>query len=442
MKQKIYFAKYCLLKHKTLSKYRQVMKEQYLDAETLHKLNWERTKAIVTHAYENAPFYRQRFNKIDFHPKDLKNETDFEQLPPLTRADIQNNTDNIIASGYTKKMLNKITTGGSTGEPLTVYHPKDVARITLLWRMLSWWGLKPGVNMATIYRETESLKKRLINKAIGWPVSVLQLNAANYGPKEIEEFVAQFNRSTPVLLHGYVGAVDDIASYILKEKIKTKPPKAIWVTSAPLSSVQEARIQKAFGAPVCDQYGSCEVFYSAAECSRKEGLHMFSDVQRIDFLKDNFHSVQVGKLGQIALTDFDNYAFPLIRYLNGDYGRRLTQPCSCGRTLPLMDKVSGRISERLIMPSGRRVSGEYMTTIFDDYPELVERFQVYQGSDYNIAIRVVCRLQTPETLRILERIKGKVGEQTSHEVDVKIVFVTKIPTYRGKLRFVVSDASH
>lgn len=429
-----------MLKFGAYSKYHEAMRSQYYQSELLHELNWKRTRELVAHAYENVPFYHARFRDIGFLPGDLKNESDFELIPTLNRFDIQNHANEMIARGYNIKQLNKVTTGGSTGAPLTIYHPKSVARVASLWRMQSWWGLKPGASIATIYRESLGAKK-VMNSIIQWPVPVVRLNAASYTPDDMRDFIRAMNHKRPSILHGYVGAVDDVASYVLSNHIEVESPTAVWVTSAPLSAVQEGRIQRAFGAPVYDQYGSCEVFYMAAECPAKEGLHMFDDVHRIEFLDDNHRTVPDGKHGLIAVTDFDNYAFPLIRYLNGDCGRRLTSSCSCGRTLPLMDKVGGRVSDLIALPSGRKISGEFMTTIFDDYPSIVERFQVHQASDCSIAIKVVCHCRDKKARDILEGIRSNVLACTGNEVEVRVEFVDRINTDRGKLRFIISDVA-
>lgn len=50
---------------------------------------------------------------------------------------------------------------------------------------------------------------------------------------------------------------------------------------------------------------------------------------------------------------------PLIRYENGDRGRRLKGQCPCGRTLPMIDSVKGRESGSFVLPSGKTINGEF-----------------------------------------------------------------------------------
>ena len=59
-----------------------------------------------------------------------------------------------------------------------------------------------------------------------------------------------------------------------------------------------------------------------------------------------------GETGRVVITDFTNFATPLIRYEIGDYaevgGRH------CGRWLPLLQRILGRHRNLMVLPDGRR----------------------------------------------------------------------------------------
>lgn len=272
-----------------------------------------------------------------------------------------------------------------------------------------------------------------------WPTTHILLNATSFTEQDIVEFLRQFNRVKPRLLHGYVGALDVVAEYVLTHKLQIYPPEAIWATSAPITPIQQQRIEKAFGGPVYDQYGCCEMYWLAAECPSRRGLHMFYDIRRFEFLNETATPVADGEYGNIAITDLENYYFPLIRYLNGDRGRRLLTTCDCGCNLPLMDKVKGRVSETFRLPSGTRLNGEYLTTLFDDFPEAVKQFQVHQFADGNIVIRIVPNPVFPGADELYERVRRHLHDSVRREVDVRLEKVEKIPQTGGKLRFVTSE---
>lgn len=432
--------KYTVAKPAAIKHFRRTLHEQRLDTNALSKLNWSRTKELLEYAYHKVPFYRQRFKSIGLHPADITSPNHFSQVPVLTKQDIRNHFKELVSEDAKPRDLRLSTTGGSTGEPLKVYHQKQVVRSAMLWRMLLWWGLHPGLTYASVYRQQcSTLVQKLGNWLMNWPGRRVHLDAAELTPDTMNHFMGVMQRHKPKMLHGYVGAVDELASHILAHSIHLPPMKVIWVTSAPLNEVQRLRIEKAFGAPVCDQYGCCEVYWLAAQCPVRNGLHMMHDVRRIEFLDENYKPVSTGEFGQIAVTDFENRYFPFIRYLVGDRSRALSEKCECGLTLPLMDHVRGRITDMVRTPSGKSISGDYLTTIFDNTPDAVRQFQVFQAADYSLELRIVPNHSYTGLPLILKEVKQMLEKKLQGEVSIKMVQCDHIPHDRGKQRFVISE---
>jgi phenylacetate-CoA ligase len=440
IKSAIFFAKYSIIKPTALHAYRQAIRNQFLSQDELDNLNWHMTRRLLEYAYAKTAFFKKRFDTIGLHPEDIKYPEDFSKVPVLTRKDLKDNFDEMVSKDARAKELRLSTTGGSTGEPIKVYHQKKVVRAAMGWRMLSWWGLGPGNDFASIYRDIRTdWKGYLINALTWWPTRKLLLNAVLMNEPQIISFLKQYNQVKPNLIHGYVGAVDNLSSYILDNNIEVHSPLAIWVTSAPLSKVQERRISKAFGATVYDQYGSCEVYWMAAECPAKKGLHMFHDTKRIEFLDNDNLPCLPGEIGNIAVTDLENFYFPLIRYLNGDRGRGLPGECSCGVKLPLMDKVRGRTTDIIRLPNGSSIAGDYMTTLFDDFPDAVKQFQVHQHADYSLEIRVIPEVGIQNIDDTLTIVRKRLEKSIAGQTTVTICKTNTILQTSGKLRFVKSD---
>ena len=440
VKSSVFLFKYSLVKRNAKEYYRELLNNQYLSPDELAALNWKRTKALLSYAYDKVPYYKMRFSAIGLQPDDIKNPEDYTNVPLLTREDLQKNFQGLVSTEARPQDLRLSTTGGSTGEPVKVFHEKKVVRAATGWRMLSWWGLNPGNDFASVYRDTKTdLRSRIMDTLMWWPTKKIQLNATSLDVASMDRFILQFQKVKPSLLHGYVGAVDHLAAYILDHARSVPAPKAIWVTSSPLSSVQEKRIEQAFHAPVYDQYGCCEIYWLAAQCPEKGPLHMFGDIRKFEFLDEQNRPCPRGELGKIVVTDLENYLFPLIRYVNGDRGRSMQGICSCGVTLPLMDKVKGRITDMIKLPDGTAISGDYMTTIFDDVPDAVRQFQVYQKADYSIEILVVPNPSFTGLGKVMEQVKIHMKKAVNDAVPVAVKEVAEIPQKGGKLRFVRSE---
>ena len=159
----------------------------------------------------------------------------------------------------------------------------------------------------------------------------------------------------------------------------------------------------------------------------------------LEFLGDDGRAVERGEYGRTVITNLEDEAFPLIRYENNDRGGWLVDPCACGRTLPCIDSVKGRESESFVLPSGKVVSGEYLTTLFDARPDLVRGFRVVQHRDASITVEYVPAKGRDEgERRMAEALSGLV-RVVGGEVPVAFKPVREIPHDRGKLRFVVRE---
>jgi len=220
-------------------------------------------------------------------------------------------------------------------------------------------------------------------------------------------------------------------------------PKVVWTTSAPLSPVQRKLIEEAFGAPVCDEYGSCECRWIACQCAECKGLHVNVEHVHIEFADDANQPVPKGEYGRTLLTNLEDEVFPLIRYENNDRGRWLSEPCSCGHTLPCIDSVKGRESESFVLPSGKTINGEYLTTIFDATPDIVRGFRVIQHKDASITIEYIpadeVKVRGEGEQRNVLQVLNAFADRLGGEVPIEFKKVAEIPHDRGKLRFVVRE---
>ena len=440
LKRDFYCWKYNIAKPGSTAYYKQLCRNQMLCPEEIEDLSLNKTRKLLKYAYDHVPFYKKRFLSIGAVPEDFQTARDFEKFPILTRADLMENFNELLSDEYTMKDVRISTTGGSSGTPAKVCHPRSLPRAAMGWRLLDWWNISPADDMADVYRDVRnSLKSKIFQWVQAFPGRQLLLNATSFSENDMKVFLDNFCRMKPALLHGYVGAVDTLSGYMLEHEIKVPAPKAIWLTSSPITQVQQKRIEKAFNAPVYDQYGCCEIYWLAAECPKRTGLHMFQDIRRIEFTDDSGFSVPTCEYGQIVITDLENYAFPLIRYANGDSGRRLKKDCSCGCNLPLMDKVKGRVSETFLLPSGTRINGEFLTTLFDDTPDAVKQFQVHQQTDGSIVLKVIPNIKFQDLEQTLENVKNNLLNAINHEVPIAVEKVDSIPQKGGKLKFIISD---
>ena len=438
-KNLLYLWKYNKLKSGSKEYFDQLVANEDLTYDELQQVQWQKTKKLVKHAYDHSAFYRERFDEIGIENGLVQSEEQFRSIPILTREDLISRSDQIMCKGVDKRTMNSITTGGSTGEPVTVYHPKNVNRAAALWRMKGWWGLSAVASVGTVYRGSSDWKTRLKNKLVNWPSRLIHLDAANMTEKKLKAFIFEWNRSKPTLLHGYVGGLMELLEYAEAKEIELHSPRAIWTTSAPLTEVQRVRLESFFKSEVYDQYGCCEVFYLAAEGPEKYGLRFFSDIRRVEFVDEHDECVADEVEGDVIITDLENFDFPIIRYRNGDRSRFLQRREDLNHPFEVISAIKGRISERIVTPTGIVITGEYLTTIFDDFAHAIRAFKVHQDISYNLTIYVVPKLSGKEFDKVLTIVKERLLKNADYSIEIFYQIVGHIEHEAGKLRFISSD---
>ena len=445
MREILYRMKWKRFHPASFAKFAALKANEYLSLDELMARQELARQVLVRGAMEHTAFYPKSYGEAGFEIGDIGKDGWFERLPVVTKKELREHFDEFV-NPEARQFLRVSTTGGSTGTPTKTGYDGRAVEEVYGWRLLDWFGVKPWDNHAYVWRDTRhSLKSRLINAALWWPTKHLKLDATFITDDAIEKFLRGLNRVRPTLLQGYVGAVTQVAQYVIDHpefkhsniRAFEHFPKVVWTTSAPLSAVQRSLIQAAFNAPVCDQYGSCEIRWIAQQCAECKGLHVNAEHVSLEYVDENNKPVPNGEYGKTLLTNLEDFVFPLIRYENGDRGRYLTESCSCGRTLPCIDAVKGRESESFVLPSGKTINGEYLTTIFDATPDLVRGFRVVQHKDASILIEYIPNAggNEREILKVLEAFAVRLGG----EVPIEFKKVDSIPHDRGKLRFVVRE---
>lgn len=193
-------------------------------------------------------------------------------------------------------------------------------------------------------------------------------------------------------------------------------------------------IEAVFGVGVLDRYGCEEVSLIGCECEHHQGLHLNIEHLVIEFLDDQDQPVPMGTPGRIVVTDLMNKAMPLIRYQVEDVGVPSVKTCTCGRGLPLMESVTGRVADFLVKPDGSKVAGvSLIENTLTHFPGL-DQMQIVQEDQCTLHIRLVPGVEfSPQVLeQLLDYFKQVFGTG----MVIEFSFVKEIlPEPSGKYRF-------
>lgn len=440
MKELLFKSKYFLFKPKTFKFFTEIKNSEKKSIQELEIESFEKFKKIFRYAYENSPFYKSKYEKAGITPDSLLSREQIESVPLLTKEEIRNHYKDIITKHANKRYVGISTTGGSSGIPVRTFFDKRVPIEAFGWRYLNRWGLNPWDDGAYIWRMIR--KNKILNSfnlILWWPTKKIRLDASYLDNYKLDEFRFKINKYKPRLIQGYIGAVYEFADYLFKNKLCIHSPKCVWVTSAPMGKSQRKIIEEVFNAPVYDEYGSSEIPWLAAQCNRKELLHINFEGRLIEIVDDLNRKLGYDQEGKILITDLMNYYFPLIRYENGDKGSLSSSVCGCGSNLPLLNPVKGRVSDMIRNPYGKVLDGSFLTTMFDDITDCINVFQFYQKSDYRILLKVVPNKNFNSYYKIIENHFDTLKRNYFSDFDIELELMEEIKSDRGKTRFIISE---
>jgi phenylacetate-CoA ligase len=206
--------------------------------------------------------------------------------------------------------------------------------------------------------------------------------------------VDTIRRERPDVLAGYGQALADLARFVNRENLRTWDTIPVIYGAERLWAHDRADLAQAFGPAVFETYGCREVMLIASECPSHDGMHLSMETLLTEVVvreaDGSVRAAQPGELGEVLVTDLTNFAIPFIRYSNGDLAvAGKSDPCACGRTLPRLGSVEGRVTETLLDGTGARVNGLVFNVVIAHLAHAIRQFQVVQHKDRAVTLRVV-----------------------------------------------------
>jgi len=414
-----------------------LQQSQWWSTEELKQYQNEKLRAVIKHAYENVPYYRDLFEERKLTPGDIKTTEDLLKLPLLTKAIIRRNFPHyIVAKNIPKKQMMPMASSGSTGEPLQYYITKDAYCFNLacIIRGWYWFGFRLGDRYIKL---SQNPREGIKNKVIDLVHRCDYVLSQSLTQEDIAEIVQRIRSSKAKTIRGYPSTLYVLADYIKKNGVTDIKPFAVTTTGEILFPHMRKLIESQFNCPVFDAYsgeGGANVF----ECTTHEAYHISAEYAFTELIQNGERIDTEGK-GEVVSTNFWNYAVPFIRYNVKDVAVLGNRKCSCGRGLPVLERIEGRDSDILVTPSGKHLIVHFFTGYFE-WVDTVEQFQVVQEEPDKITLKLIPNDKFDEEARskIEKDVSGYIGD----DVHLEIQIVDAIPlTPSGKRRFVISEVN-
>ena len=257
----------------------------------------------------------------------------------------------------------------------------------------------------------------------------MMLNTFQVSDQRWLEYADRIRSYKPYFVAGYAGSLYQLARVARKYNVRLYQPRFVYSSAELLQKFMRSEIEEQFRARVYDYYGSREVGAIAGECTKGK-LHVFSMNNVVEVLKRTGRSAKAHEGGDIVITNLHNFAMPLIRYRIGDTGSLGNESCHCGSTLPVLESLSGRVTDHFRVRDGGLVHGEFFTHLFY-FRDWVDRFQVVQV-DFDLVRVLVVPATAPDAGDVSE-ITGGIRAVMGDDCSVEWRYVECIPqTTQGK----------
>jgi phenylacetate-CoA ligase len=357
----------------------------------LRSLQLEGLKWTVRHAYENSPFYRQRFQKAGLAPDDIRSLDDLARLPFTTADDLQEGYPFPFRAAPFDKIVRIHASSGTTGKrKVLCYTQKDIDDwADMFARCYEMAGLSP---------------EDRVQIAVGyglWTAGVgFQLGCERFGALAVPVGPGNTEMQCEMLvdLQSTVFCATASMALLMAEEVQRRRIRdqlalnKVIIGAERHSESMDRRISDLLGIEhVFDIPGLTELYGpgTGLDCGRHEGTHYWADYYILEIINpDTLEPVPPGETGEMVVTTLRKEAAPLIRYRTRDLSRVIPERCSCGNPLPMHDRILGRSDDMFIVRAVNVYPGQ-IDHLLSHVPEMGSEFQIHlerrtDGRDYMI----------------------------------------------------------
>lgn len=399
-------------------------------------LQEERFAALIKHAAQYVPHYRDLFRAQNIDPLTLTLENFSRRLPVLNKAELIAAPQRFHSEYFARNAL-PLFTSGTSGSPLPVSCAAEARAINYaFYRALL---LRHG---SDVRERSATFAGRLLvaenERNVFWRKDfyngTLYLSSYHITESTLPGYIQALRRWQPVYIDSYPSAIALVADYINRHRIDHGLRlKFVLTSSETLTEQARDSISSAFQCPVVDQYGCTEMAVWAS--GNSDGRYAVDGrYALVEFVP------QPGTADSHAVicTGLLNFAMPLIRYDIGDRVAGALSPDSTPFYGQTFGSVLGRQDDMIVTSDGRNIGR--MDPAFKGLHG-IKQAQIVQHTPTQIEVLVVPGEAADHNL-VASQLKTNIRERTSPDMDVTVRFVEGIAlTKSGKFKSVISRVS-
>lgn len=402
-----------------------------------------RLRDMLVTAVTRVPHYRDRWRETGLTRADVARFEieDLARVPELTKADVRRAPDALLVDGIRPAGIMVQHTSGSTGTPLQILWTRREMRRSVALRearSAGWAGVSYRGSRATF-----SGRQLVPDRLRGGPFHRFNLaerqvyfSPFHLGPSTVAQYVDALRQHRPDWLNGYAFSYYTLARLAQEAGLDVPSPTAVVTTSEKVTPAMRRVMEAVYGCKVYEEYGTVEDVMYVCECEHG-GLHVNPDAGIVEILDAAGQPAPPGQPGRVVATGFVREQQLFVRFALGDEAAWATTPCTCGREMPCLLGVTGRLEDAVVGPDGREMVRFH--GIFADQPHVVEG-QIVQETPTHIVVRVVT---APGFSEVDARsLRQRITTRLTEAVRVDVEPVTEIPrSAAGKYQAVISKVA-
>lgn len=414
----------------------QLHNNQWLPIQELEKIQLKKLKQILAYSYEKVPFYRKYYDQHGVHPNDLKSLEDIRKFPIISKElardtplQERKSVDIDLSQCVTRK------TSGSTGIPVSILDDKHSLSYidAYLFRRYLEYGYKLWEKICrTDTHPIESPTQTTRRAQHTLSKQTERTGRFRSLPLEdgIEKNIEMIKKERPQILMAYPSYLRVLAKVLHDQQDNTIRPRIIMTHGEVLDEASRALFNSTFNSQVYNGYGCIEVAPRgmAWECKQRSGLHINSDLVLLEVLNDG-EPVSPGERGEVVATSLFRFATPMIRYRVGDMCTLSDDKCACGREMPLIKNIDGRLVDFIELPDGQQIPPYTIMSLLQNVPG-IGRYQIIQETQNKIVTRIEKSKDFDQTT--ITKIRDVCTKLFSSDIQLEINTIEQFPIEIGK----------
>lgn len=346
----------------------------------------QQLREVVRKAHAETVYYREQFDRLGFDPQVDFTFDDYAQLPVLSREDVHAAGPGLLSSAVPPEQRYKDSTGGSTGVPTEFWlGPNERGwRDSGMERFFEILGVPEGSRTALLWghhldpKRADTLRERYQ----AFVANTRWFDSMRLSPQTLDEYHREMERFRPACIIAYASALGHLAEHILANNYKPNYPTRCSITGGEkLWSRHREMIEKAFGRPVHERYGSRDAHCIGVQLRPEDSLEY-----TVDWANVLVEPQTDAPESPILVTKLQADAMPMLRYQLGD-DARFPAGSRPGHPAFVLPDVIGRAVDRVLLPNGNWIAGQQVPHLLKDFP--VREFLFLQRADHSVQLQLV-----------------------------------------------------